>query len=81
LGRQNIALQRRDDADDALRSSSGHDAFQEMVMVQGLGHADRQTPWDEEGDRGAGTPTGCDRQIEGLESASSNLTSLPKSQS
>jgi transposase len=60
LGRQNIALWRCDDADDALRSSSGHDAFQEMVLAQGLGNADRQTPRDEEGDCGAGPPIGCD---------------------
>jgi hypothetical protein len=60
LGRQNIALRRRDDADDALRSSSGHDAFQEMVLAQGLGDADRQAPRDEKGDRGAGPPIGCD---------------------
>jgi hypothetical protein len=54
LGRQNIALWRRDDADDALRSSSEHDAFEEMVLAQGLGDADRQAPWDEKGDRGPG---------------------------
>src|SRR4029079_17391267 len=33
LGRQNIALWRSDDADDALRSSSSHDAFEKMVMA------------------------------------------------
>ncbi len=60
LGRQNIALWRRDDADDALRSSSGHDAFQEMVLAEGLGDADRQAPWHEKGDRRAGAPTGRD---------------------
>jgi transposase len=60
LGRQNIALWRCDDADDALRSSPGHDAFQEMVLAQGLGNADRQAPRDEKGDCGAGPPTGCD---------------------
>src|SRR6187455_3728365 len=49
LGRQNIALWRRDDADNALRSSSGHDAFEKMVMAQGLGDADRQAPRDEKG--------------------------------
>ena len=58
LGRQNIALRRRDDADDALRSSSGHDAFEEMVLAQGLGDADRQAPRNEKGDRGAGPPAG-----------------------
>src|ERR1035441_9707675 len=31
-------------------------AFEEMVLAQGLGDADRQAPRDEEGDRGAGTP-------------------------
>src|SRR6188472_3658934 len=31
-----------------------------MVMAQGLGHADRQAPRDEEGDRGPGTPVGGD---------------------
>ena len=41
---------------DALRSGSEHDAFEEMVLAQGLGDADRQAPRDEEGDRGAGTP-------------------------
>ena len=60
LERQNIALWRRDDADDALRSSSGHDAFQEMVMAQGLGDADRQALRDEKGDRGAGASAGRD---------------------
>ena len=53
-----ITLRRRDDAGDALRSSSGHDAFEEMVLAQGLGDADRQAPWNEEGDRGAGAPVG-----------------------
>jgi transposase len=41
LERQNIALWRRDDAGHALRSSSEHDAFQKMVLAQGLGDADR----------------------------------------
>jgi hypothetical protein len=31
-----------------------------MVLAQGLGDADRQAPWDEEGDRGAGPPAGRD---------------------
>jgi transposase len=31
-----------------------------MVMAQGLGHADRQAPRDEEGDRGPGTPASRD---------------------
>ncbi len=48
------------DADDALRSSSGHAAFQEMVLAQGLGDADRQAPRDKKGDRGSGTPVGRD---------------------
>ena len=60
LGRQNIALWRRDDAGHALRSSSGHDAFQEMVLAESLGDADRQAPRDEKGDRGAGTSAGRD---------------------
>jgi hypothetical protein len=33
-----------------------------MVMAQGVGHADRQAPRDEEGDRGPGSPptsSGC----------------------
>ena len=45
---------------DALRSSSEHDAFEEMVLAQGLGDADRQAPRDEKGDRGAGPPAGRD---------------------
>ena len=44
----------------ALRSSSEHAAVEEMVLAQGLGDADRQAPWDEEGDRGPGTPVGRD---------------------
>ena len=39
-----------------LRSSAEHDALEKMVMAQGLGHADRQAPRDEKGDRGLGTP-------------------------
>ena len=31
-----------------------------MVMAQSVGHADRQAPRDEEGDRGPGAPTGRD---------------------
>ena len=58
--RQNIPLRRRDDAGHALRSSAEHAAFEEMVMAQGLGDADRQAPRDEEGNRGAGTPVGRD---------------------
>ena len=60
LERQNITLRRRDDAGHALRSSSEHAAFEEMVLAQGLGDADRQAPRDEEGDRGAGAPAGRD---------------------
>ncbi len=45
---------------DALRSSSEHAAFEEMVLAQGLGDADRQAPRDEKGDRGAGAPVGRD---------------------
>ena len=58
--RQNIPLRRRDDARHALRSRSGHAAFEEMVLAQGLGDADRQASRDEKGDRGLGTPVGRD---------------------
>src|SRR6185436_10758239 len=58
--RQYITLRGRNDAGDALRSSAEHAAFEEMVMAQGLGHADRQAPRDEEGDRGPGTPASRD---------------------
>jgi hypothetical protein len=44
----------------ALRSSAEHDAFKKMVLAQGVGHADRQAPRDEEGDRGARAPAGRD---------------------
>jgi hypothetical protein len=41
--RQNITLRRRDDADDALRSSSEHAAaFNKVVLAQGMGDANRQ---------------------------------------
>jgi hypothetical protein len=43
-----------------LRSSTEHAAFEEMVLAQGLGHADRQTPRDEKGNRGPGTSIGRD---------------------
>jgi transposase len=39
--------------------SSEHAAFEEMVLAQGLGDADRQAPRDEKGDR-TGTPVGRD---------------------
>ena len=58
--RQNIPLRRRDDAGHALRSSSEHAAVEEMVLAQSLGDADRQAPRNEKGDRGPGTPVGCD---------------------
>jgi hypothetical protein len=48
------------DRNDALRSSSGHAPFEEMVMAQGLGDANRQAPRDEKGDCGAGVPVGRD---------------------
>jgi hypothetical protein len=38
------------------RGSHSHVAFEEMVVAQGLGDADRQAPRDEKGDRGAGAP-------------------------
>src|SRR5665811_2604189 len=63
LERQNITLWGRDDAGDALRSSAEHDAFKKMVLAQGLGHADRQAPRDEESDRGPGSPAGCDLSL------------------
>src|SRR5476651_559332 len=51
----------RDDAGHALRSGSEHAAaFEEMVLAQGLGDADRQAPRDEKGDRGAGAQVGRD---------------------
>src|SRR5262249_31420828 len=42
------------------RSSSEHAAVEEMVLAQSLGDADRQAARDEKGDRGPGTPVGCD---------------------
>ncbi len=41
-------------------AAQSHVAFEEMVLAQGLGDADRQAPRDEEGDRGAGAPAGRD---------------------
>ena len=35
-------------------------SFEEMVLAQGLGDADRQAPRDEKGDRGAGASVGRD---------------------
>src|SRR6267154_885341 len=58
--RQYITLRGRNDAGDALRSSAEHAAFKEMVMAQGLGHADRQAPRDEKGDRGLSASVGRD---------------------
>ena len=61
IGAADITLRRRDDAGHALRSGPDHaGAFEEMVLAQGLGDADRQAPRDEEGDRGAGAPAGRD---------------------
>src|ERR1019366_1972032 len=71
MERQNITLRRRDDAGHALRSSSEHAAFEEMVMAQGLGDADRQAPRDEKGDRGPGAPAGRDHTAYGLTALSS----------
>src|SRR5215472_1446740 len=57
--RRDIAVWRRDDAHDALRSGPEHaGAFSKMVLAQGLGDEDCQAPRDEEGDRGAGTSVG-----------------------
>src|SRR5277367_1318357 len=59
LERQNITLRGRDDAGDALRSGPEHVVpFEEMVVAQGLGDADRQAPRDKKGDRGAGASAG-----------------------
>src|SRR6266487_523528 len=59
--RQDITVWRRDDADDALRSSPEHaGAFDEMVLAQGLGDEDCQAPRDEEGDRCPGASVGRD---------------------
>ena len=33
---------------------------EEMALAQSLGDADRQAPRDEKGNRGPGTPIGCD---------------------
>ena len=60
LERQNITLWGRNDAGDALRSSSEHDAFEEVVLAQGLGHADCQAPRHEKGDRGPRSPASRD---------------------
>ena len=60
LERTEYRAAEQDDAGDALRSSTEHAAFEEMVLAQGLGHADRQAPRDEKGDRGPGTPAGRD---------------------
>ena len=43
-------------------AAQSHDAFQEMVLAQGLSDADRQAPRHEEGNRGAGTSAGRDAQ-------------------
>jgi hypothetical protein len=44
----------RDDAGNALRGGPAHaGAFDKMVLVEGLGDADRQTARDEESDRRA----------------------------
>jgi transposase len=54
-------LDRRDDANDALRSGPEHaGAFDQMVLAQGLGDEDRQASRDEEGDCGAGASAGRD---------------------
>jgi transposase len=54
-----IAVRRRDDAGDALRSGPHHaGALNEMVLAQGLGDNDRQAPRAEEGGRGAGSSAG-----------------------
>src|SRR2546426_5994719 len=59
--RRNITVWRRDDADDALRSSPEHaGAWGEMVLAQGVGDENRQAPRDEEGDRCPGASVGRD---------------------
>ena len=60
LMQQNITLRRRDDVGHALRGSSEHAAFEEMVLAQGLGNADRQAPQIEKGDRRLGASAGRD---------------------
>jgi hypothetical protein len=60
--RQNITLRRRDGAGDALRSGPSHaGAFGEVVLAQGLGHANRQASRHEEGNRGLGTSASRDQ--------------------
>jgi transposase len=55
--RRHLALRRRDDADDALRSRPEHaGAFDKMVLAQGLGDEDRPASWHEKSHRRAGTP-------------------------
>jgi len=51
-------MRRRDDAGHALRSSSKHAAFEEMIMAQGLGDAGHQALRNEKGDRRPGIPVG-----------------------
>src|SRR5438874_11822419 len=51
---RNISLRRWDDAGHAIRSSPEHAAFEEMVLAQGLGDADRQATRDEKGNRRSG---------------------------
>src|SRR5262249_40459158 len=59
--RADIAVRRRDDADDALRSGPEHaGAFGEMVLAQGLGDEDCQASRNEEGDRRPGASAGRD---------------------
>ena len=59
--RRDIAMWRRDDAGDALRSGPDPtDALGEVVLAQGLGDEDCPPPRAEEGDRGAGASLGRD---------------------
>ena len=44
----------------ALRSSAEHAPFEEMVLAQGVGDADRKAPRDEKGDRRSGASVGRD---------------------
>ena len=57
--RRHIALRRRDDADDALRSSPEHaGSFDAMVLAQGVGDEDRPASWHEKSDCRASPPLG-----------------------
>src|SRR5215470_19156461 len=59
--RRDIAVRRRDGANNALRSSPDPiGALDKMVLAQSLGDADRQAARHEKGDRRPGTSPGRD---------------------